>query len=143
MPVPRFQRYIRFAAALAVALIACTADAESTNPQGQWVGNTHMEGDRSPDKTTLQLGAADAAGTTLQIDTGRACRLREGSYSAQGDDAWSLRFKATSGDGACDRLSQGEFTLRIAGPRKLVLEARYPDGKGGQNLRSGVLARYP
>lgn len=143
MPAPRFQRPTRLIAALTVALIACTAEAESTNPHGQWIGSTQMEGDRSGDKTTLQLGSADEASTTLQVESGRTCRLREGTYSAQGDDAWSLRFKATSGDSACDRLSQGEFMLRVAGPRKLVIEARYPDGKGGQNLRSGVLGRYP
>jgi hypothetical protein len=143
MPASRFQRYARLATTLTIALLACTVQAEPTNPRGQWVGNTQVEGQRDVDKTALQLGTADEANTKLQIDTGRTCMLREGTYTAQGDDAWSLRFKSVNGESACDRLSQGEFTLRVAGPRKLAIEIRYPDRKGGQNLRNGVLARYP
>jgi len=143
MSAIHFQQCKKLVAALAIALLACTANAESINPRGQWVGSTQLDGTRSTDKTTLQLGTADEANTTLQLDTGRTCSLREGTYSAQGSDAWALRFKPAEGDSACDRLSKGEFILRAAGPRKLAFEVRYPDGKGGQNLRSGVLARYP
>lgn len=143
MPVPRSSRHVQLVAAVAIAMLACTAYAESSSPRGQWIGNTQVDGERSTDKTTLQLGASDAESTTLLIDTGRACKLRDGSYSAQGEDAWVLRFKPNSGDSVCERLSQGEFTLRNAGPRKLSVEVRYPDGKGGQLQRSGVLARYP
>lgn len=139
----RFHLCTKLVAALAITLLASSANAESVNPRGQWIGSTQLEGTRGADKTTLQLGTTDDASTTLQLDTGRTCSLREGTYSAREADAWSLRFKPMTGDSACDRLSQGEFTLRIAGPRKLAFEVRYPDGKGGQNLRSGVLARYP
>lgn len=135
--------HTQLTAALALALFACAAQAESTDPHGQWVGRTQVDGQRDADKTTLLLGAIDQEGTTLELETGRTCRLRDGTYSAQGAEAWSLHFKAESGSSLCERLSQGEVVLRAAGPRKLAFEARYPDGKGGQNQRSGVLTRYP
>jgi len=131
------------AAALTLALFAGAVHAESVDPRGQWIGRTQIEGQRDADKTTLLLGAIEQEGTTLELDTGRTCRLRDGTYSAQGADAWSLHFKPTSGSSLCERLSQGDVILRSAGPRKLAFEARYPDGKGGQNQRSGVLTRYP
>ncbi|MBS0583988.1 MAG: hypothetical protein JSS42_12890 [Proteobacteria bacterium] len=143
MSTRRSQLHARLAAALALALLACAVQAETADPHGQWIGRTQVEGQRDADKTTLSLGAIDQEGATLELDTGRTCRLRDGTYSAQGADAWSLRFKPTNGDSLCERLSQGEVILRAAGPRKLAIEARYPDGKGGQNQRSGVLTRYP
>lgn len=132
-----------FAIALTLALFAGVAHAETADPHGQWIGRTQIEGQRDADKTTLSLGAIDQEGATLELDTGRICRLRGGTYSAQGADAWSLHFKPENGSSPCERLSQGEVILRAAGPRKLAFEASYPDGKGGRNQRSGVLARYP
>jgi hypothetical protein len=132
-----------FAAALMPVLFAGVVHAGTVDPHGQWIGRTQVEGQRDADKTTLSLGAVDQEGTTLELDTGRTCRLRDGTYSAQGADSWSLHFKPASGSSLCERLSQGEVILRAAGPRKLAFEARYPDGKGGQNQRSGVLTRYP
>ena len=143
MPTRNFQRPAILAAALAITLFTCTAQAETSEPRGQWIGRTQVEGQRGADKTTLSLRAVGEDGAMLEVDVGRVCTLRDGAYSAQGDEAWSLRFKPTDGSSFCDRLSQGEFTLRAAGPRKLAFEARYPDGQGGQNLRNGVLARYP
>lgn len=134
---------IPLAIASMFALFAGVAHAEAVDPHGQWVGRTQVEGQRDADKTTLSLGTIDQQGTSLELDTGRTCRLRDGTYSAQGTDAWSLHFKPESGDNLCERLSQGEVILRVAGPRKLAFEARYPDGKGGQNQRNGVLMRYP
>lgn len=142
MSTRNLQRPALFAA-LAINSFACIAQAETSEPRGQWIGRTQVEGQRDADKTTLSLRAAGEDGATLVVDTGRACTLRDGAYSAQGEEAWTLHFKPTDGSGFCDRLSQGEFTLRAAGPRKLAFEARYPDGRGGQNLRNGVLARYP
>ncbi|MBS0566502.1 MAG: hypothetical protein JSS59_03695 [Proteobacteria bacterium] len=147
MPTHRSQHHVplvaTLAAALAGTLFACVTQAAAADARGQWIGRTLVEGQRDADKTTLSLGAIDEESTTLELDTGRTCKLREGTYSDRGADAWSLHFKPTSGSGLCDRLSRGEFTLRAAGPRKLAFEARYPDGKGGQNKRNGVLVRYP
>ncbi|HEX7915253.1 hypothetical protein [Rudaea sp.] len=143
MSTRHFQRHAALATALAIAPFACAAQAAAADTRGQWIGRTQIEGQRDADKTTLSLGTAGEESTTLELDTGRTCKLRDGTYSDQGADAWSLHFKPTDGSGLCDRLSQGEFTLRAAGPRKLAFEARYPDGKGGQNQRSGVLTRYP
>ena len=139
----RSRLHTQLTATLALALFTCAAQAESADPHGQWIGRTQVDGQRDADKTTLSLGAIDQEGTTLELETGRTCRLRDGTYSAQGTDAWSLHFKPESGSSLCERLSQGEVVLRAAGPRKLAFEARYPDGKGGQNQRSGVLMRYP
>ncbi len=143
MPTRHSQLHPRFCAALMLASFAGFTHAETADPHGQWIGRTQVEGQRDADKTTLSLGAIDQQGAALELDTGHTCRLREGTYSAQGADAWLLRFKPASGDSLCERLSQGEVVLRAAGPRKLAIEARYPDGKGGQSQRSGMLMRYP
>lgn len=142
MSTRNLQRSAPLAVALGIMLFASAAQAEPSEPRGQWIGRTQVEGQRGADKTTLSLRAAGEEGAMLEVDTGRVCTLRNGAYSAQGE-AWSLRFKPTDGSGFCDRLSRGEFTLRATGPRKLAFEARYPDGQGGQSLRNGVLARYP
>lgn len=139
----RFHRHVPLAGALIAALCVGIAHAETADIHGQWVGRTQTENQRDADKTTLSLRAADEDSATLELDTDRTCKLRDGTYSAQGADAWMLRFKPTDGSGLCDRLSHGEIALRAAGPRKLAFEVRYPDGKGGEVRRSGVLARYP
>jgi hypothetical protein len=110
---------------------------------GVWVGNSGVEGGRSGDRTTLSLGAPDADNSTLRIEGHTICTLRDGSYSASADGAWTLSFKGANGSESCERLARGKFTLRQDAPRRLSFEASYPGPDGTPNQRSGVLNRYP
>ncbi|HEY2396666.1 MAG TPA: hypothetical protein VGH81_11915 [Rudaea sp.] len=110
---------------------------------GQWVGNSGIEGGKSGEKTTLSLGAPDADNSSLRIEGRTVCTLRDGSYSAEADGAVTLFFKGANGSEACERLAKGKFTLRQDAARKLSFQASYPGPDGAPNLRSGVLNRYP
>jgi len=127
-------------AGAAAASAAAEAAAELS---GQWVGNSGIEGGRGGEKTTLSLGAPDAANSSLRIEGRTVCSLRDGSYSAEADGAVTLSFKGANGSEACERLAKGKFTLRQNAARKLSFQASYPGADGAPNLRSGVLNRYP
>ena len=126
-----------------VAAASSAQGAVAAELGGQWVGNSGVEGGRGVDKTTLSLGAPDADNSTLRIEGRTVCTLREGSYSAAADGAWTLSFKGANGSEACERLARGKFTLRQDAARKLSFEASYPGPDGAANQRSGVLNRYP
>jgi hypothetical protein len=129
----------------AIGIVACASAlaAATAELSGQWVGSSGIEGGRSGDKTTLALGAPEADNSTLRIEGRTTCTLRDGSYSAAADGAWTLSFKGANGTEACERLARGKFTLRQDAPRKLSFEASYPGPDGTPNQRSGVLSRYP
>jgi len=123
---------------------AASVQAESTAAlNGQWVGNSGIEGGKSGEKTTLSLGAPDADNSSLRIEGRTVCTLRDGSYSAEADGAVTLSFKGANGSEACARLAKGKFTLRQDAARKLSFQASYPGPDGTPNLRSGMLNRYP
>jgi len=126
------------------AVATGSVQAETTAAlNGQWVGNSGVEGGKSGEKTTLSLGAPDADNSSLRIEGRTVCTLRDGSYSAESDGAVSLSFKGANGSEACERLAKGKFTLRQDAARKLSFQASYPGPDGAPNLRSGVLNRYP
>lgn len=128
---------------IGVAMAACAQAAVTAELRGQWIGNSGVKGARDGDKTTLSLGAPDADNSSLRIEGRTVCTLRDGSYSAAADGAWTLSFKGANGSEACARLARGKFTLRQDAARKLSFEASYPGTDGSSNLRSGVLHRYP
>ena len=129
-------------------LVAATASlgvhaATIADVSGQWVGNSWVDGGRVPAKSSLAL-AANADESTFSIEDRSPCTLKHGSYTAAGDDAWSLSFKEARGGEACDRLVKGTFTLRAGSrPRTLELEVTYPGPDGQPNVRRGALVRYP
>jgi hypothetical protein len=137
-------RSISRALLVAGAVIATgTVQAETAALNGQWVGNSGIEGGKSGEKTTLSLGAPEAGNSSLRIEGRTVCTLRDGSYSAEADGAVTLSFKGANGSEACERLAKGKFTLRQDAARKLSFQASYPGPDGAPNLRSGVLNRYP
>ena len=138
-------RSISRALLLAGTVVAAgSVQAETTTAlNGQWVGNSGIEGGKSGEKTTLSLGAPEADNSSLRIEGRTVCTLRDGSYSAAADGAVTLSFKGANGSEACERLAKGTFTLRQDAVRKLSFQASYPGPDGAPNLRSGVLNRYP
>jgi hypothetical protein len=128
---------------IGVAMAVCAQAAATAELSGRWVGNSGVEGSGGGDKTTLSLGAPDADNSSLRIEGRTVCTLRDGSYSAGADGAWTLSFKGANGSEACERLARGKFTLHQDAARKLSFEASYPGPDGSSNLRAGVLNRYP
>jgi hypothetical protein len=135
---------------LTLALLGACAAAQATEVptlNGQWVGNSLLDGSREAAKTSLSLGAPDADGATFRLEDRSTCTLKQGTYSARQNSetaAWSLTFKEARGGEACERLARGEFVLHPgSGPRKLEFDVTYPASDGTQNHRRGVLSRYP
>ena len=132
-------------AIVTVATLLATAGASaSTDLHGQWVGNSQLDGSRAAAKTTLVLGSADSDDSSLRLDDRNPCTLRHGTWSSAANDAVTLSFKDANGSEACERLARGRFTL-VPGtaPRSLRLEVAYPGPDGSENIRHGVLTRYP
>ena len=123
-------------------LVGAGATVESLN--GQWNGNSQVDGDKSVAKTLLSLGAPDSENSTLRIEGRNTCTLRQGSYKADDTGAWTLSFKDPMGGDACTRLAKGTFMLRPGStPRQLDFEVKYPGSDGQEVLRRGALTRYP
>jgi hypothetical protein len=136
-------RLVSFTLLAAAASLSAHA-AATADVGGQWIGNSWVEGGRGATKSTLALAAPDADESTFSIEDRSSCTLKRGSYSAAGDDAWSLTFKEARGSDACERLAKGTFTLRAGSkPRTLDLEVTYPGPDGQPNVRRGTLTRYP
>jgi hypothetical protein len=111
---------------------------------GQWNGNSQVDGDRSVARTLLSLGAPDGENSTLRIEGRNTCTLRQGSYKADTSGSWTLSFKDPMGGDACTRLSKGTFVLRQgSSARQLDFEVKYPGSDGQDVLRRGALTRYP
>ncbi len=142
-----FDNHVRRSLAMIAAIAALaigSAQAEvSAELNGQWVGNSGIEGGKSGEKTTLSLGAPDADNSSLRIEGRTVCTLRDGHYSAEAEGAFTLSFKGANGSEGCERLAKGKFTLHQDAARKLSFQASYPGADGTPNLRSGVLSRYP
>jgi len=127
-----------------IASIAAISASASTDLHGQWVGNSQLDGSRAAAKTTLVLGYADSDDSTLRLDDRNPCTLRGGTWTSAANDAVTLSFKDANGSEACERLARGRFTLLPGtAPRSLRLEVAYPGPDGGENVRHGVLTRYP
>ncbi len=125
-------------------LIAAAVAAPGDSLNGQWTGNSKVEGDQSIAKTFLSLGGPDSENATLRIEGRNTCTLRLGSYRADASGAWTLSFKDTMGGDACTRLAKGTFTLRPgSSPRQLDFDVKYPGSDGQDVRRSGALTRYP
>ena len=123
-------------------LVGASATVDSLN--GQWNGNSQVDGDRSVAKTMLSLGAPDGDNSTLRIEGRNTCTLRQGSYKADDTGTLTLSFKDPMGGEACTRLAQGTFTLHPGStPRQLDFEVKYPGSDGQEVLRRGALTRYP
>ena len=123
-------------------MLGAAATLDTLN--GQWNGNSQVDGDRSVAKTLLSLGAADGENSTLRIEGRNTCTLRQGSYKADTSGSWSLSFKDPMGGDACARLSKGTFVLRQgSSARQLDFEVKYPGSDGQDVLRRGALTRYP
>jgi hypothetical protein len=123
-------------------LLGAAASVDSLN--GQWNGNSQVDGDKSVAKTLLSLGAPDGDNSTLRIEGRNTCTLRQGSYKTDSGGAWTLSFKDPMGGDACTRLSKGTFTLRPGSTaRQLDFEVKYPGSDGQEVLRRGALTRYP
>ena len=130
-------------ALLATAIAAAPCAFAATGMKGQWIGSSHLEGDRDSAKTTLLIGAADAEDSSLVVEGGTTCTLRGGKYTAAGDDI-SLTFGKAQGSASCQRLAQGQFTVHAGSkPREITFEATYPGRDGKQDLRRGALHKYP
>jgi hypothetical protein len=128
-------------AALAPAL-GTAATLDSLN--GQWNGNSQVDGDKSVAKTLLSLGAPEGDNSTLRIEGRNTCTLRQGSYKSDNSGTWTLSFKDPMGGDACTRLAKGTFTLRSGSTaRQLDFEVKYPGSDGQEVLRRGALTRYP
>ena len=124
-----------------VSVVAATT-ANSLN--GQWTGNSQVDGDRVVSKTMLSLGAPDEENSTLRIEGRSTCMLRLGTYSVDASGAGTLSFKENRGGDACTRLAKGTFTLHPGStPRQLDFEVKYPGSDGQDVLRRGALSRYP
>jgi hypothetical protein len=138
---------IRGCVALLSASVLCASAlaAATTDPGGQWLGQSKVEGHRIIDKTTLSL-VADNASMRIEESTG-VCVLEQGTYTAQnsGSEAgWSLSFKQSKGSDACAKLAQANFTLSPGSrARTLDFEVTYTGTDGKQNRRFGALSRYP
>ncbi|HEX4481357.1 MAG TPA: hypothetical protein VH082_11140 [Rudaea sp.] len=134
---------------LTIVLIAALsplsgAIATTDSLNGQWTGNSKVEGDQSIAKTFLSLGAPDNENATLRIEGRNTCTLRQGSYRADTAGAWTMSFKDTMGGDACTRLAKGTFTLRPGStPRQLDFDVTYPGSDGKDVRRRGALTRYP
>jgi hypothetical protein len=127
---------------IVVTSLAAAATADSIN--GQWSGNSQVDGDRAVSKTMLSLGTPDGDNTTLRIEGRNTCTLKQGKYSPDASGAWTLSFKEPMGGDACTRLAKGTFTLRTgATARQLDFEVKYPGSDGQDVLRRGALSRYP
>ncbi len=120
--------------------VAATLDALN----GQWNGNSQVDGDKSVAKTLLSLGTPDTDNSTLRIEGRNTCTLRQGSYKSDAAGAWTLSFKDTMGGDACTRLAKGTFMLHAGSTaRQLDFEVKYPGSDGQEVLRRGALTRYP
>ena len=133
------------AAALACAAPLSLAAADTRDLNGQWVGNSLLEGQRETAKTMLDLGAGDES-STLRIEGHTTCTLKQGNHAPLDEDAqaWSLSFKSAHGGDACDRLVRGKFSVRGGStPRTLEFDVVYAGSDGTPNHRHGMLSRYP
>jgi hypothetical protein len=123
-------------------LLGAATTTDSLN--GQWNGNSQVDGDQSVAKTLLSLGAPDSDSATLRIEGRNTCTLRQGSYRADSAGKWTLSFKDTMGGDACTRLAKGTFMLHPGTtPRQLDFEVNYPGSDGQDIRRRGALTRYP
>lgn len=131
---------VSFACAASLSLAAAGRDLD-----GQWIGNSLLDGQHETAKTTLDLGTDDE-GSTLRVEGRMTCTLRGGSHAPLQEDAraWSLSFKSAHGGDACERLAQGKFVVRAgAAPRTIEFDVVYPGRDGTSNHRHGLLSRYP
>lgn len=131
-------------ALLAVLMPFIGAAATTDSLNGQWTGNSKVEGDASIAKTFLSLGIPDSENATLRIEGRNTCTLRQGSYREDSSGAWTLSFKDTMGGDACIRLAKGTFMLRPGSTsRQLDFDVKYPGSDGQDVRRRGALTRYP
>ena len=122
--------------------VSPAATAETIN--GQWTGNSQVDGDQAVAKTMLSLGSPDGDNASLRIEGRSTCTLKQGTYSSDASGAWTLSFKEPMGGDACTRLAKGTFKLHSGSTaRQLDFEVKYPGADGQEILRRGALTRYP